>query len=194
MKKIVALFFFISTILVGSSINQDEKKAIHLLFQSKAPFLTYTEKLYILKSLNLSLSNNQKKLIIRDNDVTFDNINPTVVLDDLNKDGISEIIVYYGNSVYSGMVGQTMAIFIKNQNGEYVKNFDLGSIEYIKLKSSSHGFLDLQLGGPGFCRGNWKFDGQQYSHFCNIEDMKGGCDSVGNKCTESQLKQLFLNK
>jgi hypothetical protein len=86
------------------------------------------------------------------------------------------------------MVGQTLVIFIKNQNGEYIKNFDVGSIEYEKLKSSSHGFADLKLGGPGFCRGIWRFDGQQYSHLCNMEDMKDGCSLHGRICTESQLK------
>lgn len=191
MLKIIFFILINITHIIASPINSNDKKAIHLLFKNKAPFLSYSEKLNILNILNFSLSSNQKKLLIKDDNIIFDNIDPRVTIDDLNKDGIPEIVIYYGNSIYSGMVGQTLVIFIKNQNGEYIKNFDVGSIEYEKLKSSSHGFADLKLGGPGFCRGNWKFDGQQYSHFCNTEDIKGGCDLVGRECTESQLKQLF---
>lgn len=188
MQIIISLIFLISTIAIGSPISKDEQKAIHLLFQNKAPFLSSSEKLKILNSLNLSLSTNQKKLIIKYGDVVFEDIDYTVIIDDLNKDGVPEIVIYYGNSIYSGMVGQTLVIFIKKQNGEYIKNFDVGSIIYEKLKSSSHGFADLQLGGPGFCRGVWRFDGQQYSHLCNIEDMKDGCSFHGHICTEGQLK------
>jgi len=191
LKIILLLLISVANIIASPTISQNDKKAIHLLFKNKAPFLSYSEKLNILNTLNLSLSNDKKKLVIRDDDIIFDNIDPRVTIDDLNKDGIPEIAIYYGNSIYSGMVGQTLVIFNKNQNGEYIKILDLGSVDYEKLKSSSHGFSNLQLGGPGFCRGIWSFDGQQYSHFCNIEDIKGGCDLIGRKCTELQLKQLF---
>lgn len=189
MLKIIFLLLISLTYIIASpTISSNDKKAIQLLFNNKAPFLSSSEKLKILSSLNLSLSTNQKKLIIKDGDVVFEDIDYTVIIDDLNKDGVPEIVIYYGNSIYSGMVGQTLVIFIKNQNGEYIKNFDVGSITYEKLKSSSHGFADLKLGGPGFCRGIWRFDGQQYSHLCNIEDMKGGCEFHGKICIESQLK------
>jgi len=188
LKIIFLLLISLTHIIASPAISPNDKKAIHLLFNNKAPFLSYSEKLNILNTLNLSLSNDKKKLVIKNDDIIFENIDPIVVIDDLNKDGVPEIVIYYGNSIYSGMVGQTLVIFIKNQHGEYIKNFDVGSVAYEKLKSSSQGFADLQLGGPGFCRGIWRFDGQQYSHLCNIEDMKGGCNIPGHICTESQLK------
>jgi hypothetical protein len=106
-------------------------------------------------------------------------INYETHLEDLNHDGVPEVIVLSGNVCTSGTAGSSIHLFIKGRDGKYRSHLGFPASSYEKLSTSNKGFPDLTFGGPGFCHGVWRWDGNSYKYKCSMESSPGGCASRG---------------
>lgn len=102
-----------------------------------------------------------------------------VELKDINDDGVKEVFIIGGNTCTSGHAGSSIWLFVKQkQHAAYKKNLDFPAAAYKLLPIKTKGFPDIQVGGPGFCEGVWRWNGQSYSHHKNVSTAPGGCDHV----------------
>lgn len=100
---------------------------------------------------------------------------------DLNGDGVDEVFVDGGNTCTSGHAGSSVVLFIKDAEGRYAPHLGFPAFGWDVLETSNLGFPDLALGGPGFCRPVWRWDGATYQHERNEPTEPGGCDGIGSR-------------
>ncbi len=98
-----------------------------MLFKDTTSKLSKQDKQQIFKKLGFRLSKDKKFII----DDTCDmDVSPHVEIVDLNKDGVEEVFVNWGNTCTSGMTGQSITLFVKDQSGQFVENLGFpGSYE-----------------------------------------------------------------
>ncbi len=88
---------------------------------------------------------------------------------DLNKDGIEEIFILYGNSYTSGATGSHIIAFLKTSNaGKYNANLGFPGTLPDVLTTGNQGWPDLVIGGPGSAFPVWRWNGQEYVYFNRI--------------------------
>lgn len=83
-------------------------------------------------------------------------MHPGVALGDLNGDGVPEVFILAGNTCTSGMTGRSVWLFAKRRDDRWVWLVDAGAASYRILPTASSGWLDIALGGRGFCEGLWR--------------------------------------
>lgn len=100
-----------------------------------------------------------------------------VELKDINHDGVMEVFVHGGNTCTSGSAGRRLWLFVKTGKSSraYKKNLGVPVGEYELLTTEHRGYPDIQLGGPGFCFGLWRWNGEHYDHFRNVPTAKNSC-------------------
>jgi len=81
---------------------------------------------------------------------------------DLNKDGIEELFVSYGNLYTSGNTGVEICVFIKNDQGIYQRNLGVSGMLPNVLKTVGNGYPDLLIGVPGMVYPIYKWNGNKY--------------------------------
>lgn len=93
---------------------------------------------------------------------------------DMNKDGIEEIFIAYGNTYTSGMTGSDIVLFIKEWKGSYKKGLGFPGMIPDALSTSNKAYPDLLIGGPGFEFPVWRWNGKEYDFYKKIKekDMK----------------------
>ena len=98
---------------------------------------------------------------------------------DLNHDGVMEVFVHGGNTCTSGNAARRLWVFVKSAQSlrHYQLNFGVPVGEYEILTTYNRGYPDIQVGGPGFCLGIWRWNGARYDHFKNVPITKNGCTS-----------------
>ena len=146
-----------------------------VLFQGTQSRLSQADKRQIFRDLGLRLSEDRKTLL---EDACQENAHPRVQIEDLNGDGIAEVMVHWGNSCHSGRAGQTASLFVRNGQGTYVKQFDVpGQVSVQPTKT--RGYADLLMSGPGFCQGVWAWHGRGYAFKCGKDEQEGACRRQG---------------
>lgn len=173
MIKQTMIFAILAVMFCSSAMAAEEYE---LLFKGTNSKLTKQEEQQIFKVLAFRISTDKKFII---DDTCGQDISPTVKIEDLNRDGIEEVFIIWGNTCASGHAGATVSLLIKDHSGKYVDNLSLPGTDYEKLSTTNHGFPDIKLGGPGFCHRVWRWDGKKYGHLRNEPAVKGGCDGVG---------------
>lgn len=131
-----------------------------LLFKEVKTKLTIREQNHIYTQLGFHLSKDKNSFT--DGTSEEDAFGALVLPTDMNKDGIEEIFVSYGNTYTSGMAGADIVLFIKNEKGVYEKNLGFPGLIPDALSSSNKGYPDLVIGGPGFEFPVWRWNGKQY--------------------------------
>jgi hypothetical protein len=168
MKKIYILSLLITVGTISNhifaqtaTIDNFTIEGVNLLFNGVKTKLTQSDKISIFKQLEFRLSKNKKQFITEycDGEYAF---NATVYPTDMNKDGDEEIFIGYGdNMCISGDNYHSTALFIKNADGLYMENFKFPGHVKI-LHTSSKGYFDLLISGPGFEFPIWRFINNQY--------------------------------
>lgn len=147
------------------------------IFRSVANNLSPQDQQTICSALELQKTPDGKLVLSETCEVFPDDF--AVELKDINGDGVKEVFIIGGNTCTSGHAGSSIWLFIKQkQHAAYKKNLDFPAAAYKLLTKKTKGFPDIQIGGPGFCEGVWRWNGQSYSHHKNVSTAPGGCDHV----------------
>jgi hypothetical protein len=155
-----ALFFF-----MHAGAQQPEE--ISLFFKNIKTKLSQTEKKEIYSQLGLSLSKDKKQFISAEYPVEV-MIYPT----DLNKDGTEELFVGLGSTALFGYTGEQYSLFIKNAQGHYKAQENIGGGKPFVLAAKNGGYPQLLIGGPGFKFPVYAWNGRQYSLLKTISDAQ----------------------
>ena len=150
--------------------NDGLSQVASLLFKNTKSNLTVAEKNKIATKLGFVYSGNKDQPFAQDNDSKEYPFGVTVYPTDLNKDGKDEVFVVFGNSYTSGAAGSSVVLFIKNSAGTYSENLGFPGMAPDVLATTSKGYPDLLIGGPGFEFPVWRWNGKNYSHFRTVKD------------------------
>jgi hypothetical protein len=102
-----------------------------------------------------------------------------VELEDLNGDGRPEAIVTDGGVECYGNTGQGFTLLLAVPGGWRVIQQSSG-IPMVRKSRGPDGFADIMVGGPGFCFGVWRWNGQKYA-YSHSESDPGG-PNAGKPC------------
>lgn len=128
--------------------------------KSVEPKLTTSEKNEIYRLLEFKVFDDEQFILSKS--CEEEPFSATVFVEDLNKDGIEEIQVIYGNLCTSGMTGRDVTLFIKDASGKYRKNLGFEGCGFTTLPTKNLGFPDLEICGRGFCFPVWRWNGKEY--------------------------------
>jgi len=159
-----------TTTQVASSTSE---KGVKLLFKGVKTDLSPSDKLQIYKSLGFYLSNSQTRFVIdKEQEDAYSAFDARVYVTDMNKDGVDEVFVSYGNSITSGSAGSSVALFIKNGKNEYKSNLDFPGCIGGVLPTKNEGYNDLIIGCPGMDIPVWSWNGKEYVFSKRIQPEK----------------------
>lgn len=102
-----------------------------------------------------------------------------VEFQDLNGDGRPEAFVTDGGVACYGNTGQGFTVLLAVPGGWKVIQQNSGIPEVLKSHGPG-GFADILVGGPGFCFGVWRWNGQKYA-YSHSETYPDGPDG-GKPC------------
>ena len=142
------------------------------LFQNVKSKLPNEEKNFIAKKLGFILSGNKDLPFALDKDSKDYPFGATVMPTDMNKDGKEEIFISYGNSFTSGNTGSSVVLFIKNSSGGYEMNLGFPGMTPDVLTTTSKGYPDILVGGPGFEDPVLRWNGKAYDNYKAIKDTE----------------------
>ncbi len=143
-----------------------------LLFREGSGGLSTGEQIDIARSLALTVSPDATELL---DGACGLPVSTRMSFPDLNGDGGPEVVVDYGNACTSGMAGTSVALFVKDPSGHYRLGLGVTGLIAEVRTSTTPGFADLLIGGPGFCFGVWHWNGREYAHVRNEPQAPGGC-------------------
>jgi len=152
---------------LATVMNEETK----VLFQNVRSKLSIKDKNAIAKLMAFPLSRDRKQFILGKEaaDYPFDvHVFPT----DMNKDGVEEIFMGYGNSYTSGMAGTSVMLYIRDSYGDWHQYFNFPGVVPDALPSGNGGYADLLIGGPGQTFPIWRWNGKEYVLFRNINDSQ----------------------
>lgn len=82
---------------------------------------------------------------------------------DLNGDGRPEAIITEGGSFCYGHTGTGFALVGKQADGSWRRITGSIGIPTILATKGAGGWLDIEIGGPGFCFPVWRWNGREYA-------------------------------
>lgn len=141
-----------------------------LLFKAVKTRLTVPEKNYIFQQLNFRISADKQSFNDGANEEA--NFEARALPADMNKDGIEEIFVSFGNTYTSGMTGSSIVLYIKKTGKKYEANLGFPSTLPDVLPTGNGGYPDLVMGGPGFEFPVWRWNGKQYDLLKTIKEKE----------------------
>jgi hypothetical protein len=93
---------------------------------------------------------------------------------DLNKDGRSEVIITETSAACYGNTGQGFYLMTADATGKWRTLYSSAGIPEF-LKTSSMGWPDIEVGGPGFCFPVLRWDGKTYKLLRRQAKSPDGC-------------------
>jgi hypothetical protein len=158
MKKIflISLLFVIVAHLLSA---QTLSPKAALLFRDVKTTLSIDEKNQITEMCKLTMSKDRKKFILADDPQS--EYTTEVYSLDLNKDGIEEVYVAE-LSTFFGPAATAFTIFTKYLTGNYHEVISVSGDPRI-VSTTTSGFANIIVGGPGFEFPIWKFNGKTYA-------------------------------
>jgi len=133
-----------------------------LLFGNVKSKLAIKDKNEIARLAGFILSADKKQFIISKDAADYPfgvQVYPT----DMNKDGVEEIFVSYGNTYTSGMTGSSIVLFTRDAYGDWHKHLNFPGAVPDALKTGFGGYPDLVIGGPGVNFPVWRWNGKDYA-------------------------------
>lgn len=170
-KTIILLGLLLLSLFALAQNNPGE--GTQLLFKNSTTKLTAAEKNALYKQLGFLLSADKKQFIADKDGADFP-FEAQVFPTDLNKDGVEEIFIVYGNSYTSGNTGSSVALYIKNTAGAYEMNLGFPGMLPEALTTVNKGYPDLVIGGPGFEFPVWRWNGKEYALYKKMKDAEYG--------------------
>lgn len=119
---------------------------------------------------------------LRFEDPNCGDVAATIEAVDLNNDGSEEMFVQWGNTCTSGATGRSLALFTKEEAGDFRQHFGFPAVSWTALKIRQQGWPDIQFNGPGFCQAVWGWASTGYAFKCNQADAPGGCEGRRDIC------------
>lgn len=171
-----------------SQQNNALSEVASLLFKNIKTNLTTAEKNHIATKLGFVYSGNKDQPFAQDKESMDYPFNAVVYSTDLNKDGKEEIFIHFGNSYTSGQAGSSIALFIKNAAGTYTENLGFPGMAPDVLATTSKGYPDLLIGGPGFEFPIWRWNGKTYNLLRMVSDNEY------NKLKKVNLESLAVRE
>jgi len=169
-------------------------KGINLLFKGINTKLTQAEKNALYTLLKFDVAKDKKQFTIdydQEKEYPFEAyVYPT----DLNKDGLEEIFITYGNFYTSGMTSQQVTLFIKNAQGDYQRIFDQAGLLPDILKQHPGSYPDLVISGRGFSFPIQKWTGSTYKPIGSISDSALSKAKLIDIEAASKAYQLFIKR
>ena len=163
-------FLLLFILLSTSGYTQTLNKVADLLFKNVKTKLTVAEKNHVATALGFVLSNDQVQPFAQDADSKDYPFTALVFPTDMNKDGIEEIFVQFGNSYTSGNTETSISLFIKNISGVYKNHLGFPGTLPDALSTVSQGYPDLLIGGPGFEFPVLRWNGKTYANHHMVKD------------------------
>ena len=136
-----------------------------LLFRDVKTKLTTEERTAFYKRLNLKIAPDNQSFAVDDFPVTVF-VYPT----DMNKDGTEELFIVLSSTALYSDRGDMM-LFIKGTAGTYQYQQSIGGGSPVILSTSSKGYPDILIGGPGFEYPAFRWNGTQYSYWKIVKDQ-----------------------
>ena len=85
------------------------------------------------------------------------------VLEDLNDDGLPEVLITEGSSYCYGNTGITSSLVSKQNDGSWKLIFSaVGILSFINSNQAS-GWPEIEVGGPGFCFPVYRWNGNKFT-------------------------------
>jgi len=142
-----------------------------LLFKQSNSRLSVWDKNQVAKALDFKLSHDKKQFVLNDQsaDYPFD---VHVYGTDMNKDGVEEIFVFYGNSFTSGQTGSSVILLMRDSQGDWHPYLGNEGIAIYVLGTRSKGYPDLAAGIPGFQYPVFGWNGTNYTRVKNITETE----------------------
>lgn len=159
--------FFYSLYNIHAQINSLSKGA-SLLFRNVKCKLSVIQENKIFDSLAFKLSKDGKQFILDDESAEYP-FDAAVYPTDLNKDGLEEIFIVFGNSYTSGNAGLSVVLFISDKTGAYRSNLGFPGMLPDALTTGFAGYSDLLIGGPGMQFPVWRWNGKIYDYFKEVK-------------------------
>lgn len=88
---------------------------------------------------------------------------------DLNADGRPEVVITEGGTYCFGNTGQGTVIVSKGAAGAWTVVLDATGI-FVPMKTWANGWLEVEIGGPGFTQPVYRFNGKTYVHHRTIQE------------------------
>jgi hypothetical protein len=171
MKKLpVLVTLFACTMLKANAQVNTLSNIASALFKNIKTKLTTDEKNEIATRLGFILSGNKDQPFAADKDSKDYPFTATVLPTDMNKDGKEEVFISFGNDYTSGSTGSSIALFIKDAKGVYANQLGFPGMVPDALATTSQGYADLLIGGPGFEYPVWRWNGKAYVFSRNVKD------------------------
>jgi len=142
-----------------------------LLFKQSNSRLSILDKNKIATTLNFKLSADKKQFILNAESVDYP-FDVHVYSTDMNKDGVEEVFVFYGNSFTSGNTGSSVMLFMRDVHGDWHSCLDNQGATVNVLPSGTNGYNDLAIGVPGFQYPVFGWNGSNYVRIRNITEAQ----------------------
>jgi hypothetical protein len=145
-----------------------------MLFKNVKTKLTVAEQNEVAAKLGFILSADKDQPFAADKDSKDFPFAAFVMPTDFNKDGKEEIFITFGNSYTSGNAESSVSLFIKNASGTYTLNLGFPGTTPDVLATSSNGYPDLLIGGPGMEFPVYRWNGKEYAYYKAVKDADYG--------------------
>ncbi len=200
MKSLFILAFVVvcCTPFTYSQPQSEPNPVATALFKDIKSKLSPAEQNSIAVKLGFVLSGNKEQPFAQDKDSKDYPFAATVLPTDMNKDGIEEIFITFGNSYTSGINGSSIVLFIKNNANRYFQNLGFpGTIPHA-LTTTNQGYPDLLIGGAGMQYPVYRWNGKNYALYKKVNDSdfeklkKMNIEEVSKLYLKKQLRSIYL--
>lgn len=89
---------------------------------------------------------------------------------DLNKDGVEEIFILWGNMFTSGNAGNNVSLFIQNKKGKYTDQLGVQGQMPLIVEDPSKSYPDLIIPEPGSSFPLWGWRNDEYVNVAQIAE------------------------
>lgn len=141
-----------------------------LLFKDVKSRLSDEEKNSIFQMLEFSVSKDKQMFCMSVDEKREFPFSVNVFPTDLNKDGVEEIFIGYGNTFTSGITGSSTSLIIKGHSGKYIINYDTEGGLPESLNNAINGYPDILIPGRGFEYPVWRWNGSKYDYNRQVSD------------------------
>ncbi|MEZ4792222.1 MAG: hypothetical protein R2783_01710 [Gelidibacter sp.] len=182
MKPILLFMCLVLSACQSADAQEPLTKGAALLFKNTpSTTMSLHEKNQIYELSNFEIADNGTQFYFKgDTDGAQFPFDAQVFPLDINKDGMEDIGLVYGNTYTSGAAGSNSVIYIKNQAGDYDANFGYPGV-LVFMPTNHDGYPDTMIQGPGFEYAVWIWNGKEYVFKSKISDE-----------ASSKLKNVYL--
>lgn len=170
--KQITYFAFVFVFLQHNLIAQTSQlnNIAYPLFANIKSKLTVTEKNRIATLTGFVLSAKKDEPFAQDKDSKEYPFMAFVYPTDLNKDGLEEIFIVFGNSYTSGNTGSSVVLYLKNAAGNFTTHLGFPGTAPDILSTVNLAYPDLLIGGPGFEFPILRWNGKTYDNYKKVKD------------------------